>query len=289
MTKRRLNEKGHCMEEKQDRAEMANNQNQRIQDNLKRIKNRIVVFSGKGGVGKTTVAVNLAYSLVQSKCKVGLLDADITGPNVPKMIGLEGFPWVDGEKRNIVPQEKDGVIVISMAPMIPGDAPVIWRGPLRSGAITQFLSDVVWGDLDFLLADLPPGTGDEVLTTAQRMQPQMAIVVTTPQEVSLLDCRRAVNMAKKLNIPHIGVVENMSGLICPHCSREIDVFGSGGGETMAGQMGATFLGSVPMDLEAREGSDAGTPIVLANEKSKSSLAFLNISGIIQQILSEKTE
>lgn len=263
-----------------DKAKQMEGQNQRIEETLKKIKIRIVVFSGKGGVGKTTVAVNLAYSFVHRKFKVGLLDADITGPNVPKMIGLGGFPWVDSEKKNIMPQEKEGLQVISIAPMIPDDQPVIWRGPLRSGAITQFLSDVVWGDLDFLLADLPPGTGDEVLTTAQRMLPQMAIIVTTPQEISLIDCRRAVNMAKKLNIQKIGVVENMSGLICPHCKKEIDIFGIGGGEKMAQEMGSVFLGRIPMEMETREGGDTGMPIVLTNRESKTTQAFETIADNI---------
>jgi Mrp family chromosome partitioning ATPase len=274
------------MSQTNDRNKQLEEQNQRIETTLKKIKHRIVVFSGKGGVGKTTVAVNLSYALVKKKLSVGLLDADITGPNVPKMIGLEGFPGVDADTKTIAPQEKNGLNVISIAPLIPADAPVIWRGPLRSGAITQFLSDVVWGDLDFLLADLPPGTGDEVLTTAQRMQPQMAIVVTTPQEISLTDCRRAVNMAKKLNIPIIGVVENMSGLICPHCDKEIDIFGTGGGEKMADAMGAVFLGRIPMEMETRKGGDEGSPIVLADEKSKTAQAFSTIAVNVVKLFDE---
>ncbi len=269
-----------------DRTRQMQEQSQRIDETLKKIKHRIVVFSGKGGVGKTTVAVNLSYSLVQQKFKVGLLDADITGPNVPKMIGLDGVPWVDSENKNIMPQEKNGLQVISIAPMIPGDQPVIWRGPLRSGAITQFLSDVVWGDLDFLIADLPPGTGDEVLTTAQKMLPQMAIVVTTPQEISLTDCRRAVNMAKKLNIPKIGVVENMSGLVCPHCEKEIDLFDTGGGEKMASEMGVPFLGRIPIEVATRKAGDSGTPIVLTDPKSSSSKAFGIIAKNVSALFSD---
>ncbi|MFH1941071.1 MAG: Mrp/NBP35 family ATP-binding protein [bacterium] len=272
-----------------DRTKTMEEQNRRIEETLKRIKHRIVVFSGKGGVGKTTVAVNLAYSLLQQKLKVGLLDADITGPNVPKMIGLEGFPWIDSDKKNMLPQMKEGLQVISIAPLIPSDQPVIWRGPLRSGAITQFLSDVVWGELDFLLADLPPGTGDEVLTTAQKMLPQMAIVVTTPQEVSLIDCRRAVNMAKKLNIPIVGVVENMAGLICPHCAKEIDIFGSGGGEKMANEMGVVFLGRIPMEVETREDSDHGMPIVLSRKESKTTQAFNTIAQNVITLFNQQTK
>jgi len=269
-----------------DRARQMQEQSQRIDETLKKIKHRIVVFSGKGGVGKTTVAVNLSYTLVQQKYKVGLLDADITGPNVPKMIGLDGVPWVDSENKSIMPQEKNGLQVISIAPMIPVDQPVIWRGPLRSGAITQFLSDVVWGDLDFLVADLPPGTGDEVLTTAQKMLPQMAIVVTTPQEISLTDCRRAVNMAKKLNIPKTGVVENMSGLVCPHCEKEIDLFDTGGGEKMASEMGVAFLGRIPIEIAIRKAGDSGAPIVLTDPKSSSSKAFGTIAKNVSAFFSE---
>jgi len=269
-----------------DRTRQMQEQSQRIEETLKKIRNRIVVFSGKGGVGKTTVAVNLSYALLQQKYKVGLLDADITGPNVPKMIGLEGFPWIDSEKKNILAQEKNGLQVISIAPMIPHDQPVIWRGPLRSGAITQFLSDVVWGDLDFLVADLPPGTGDEVLTTAQKMLPQMAIVVTTPQEISLTDCRRAVNMAKKLTIPKIGVVENMSGLVCPHCKKEIALFDTGGGEKMASEMGVPFLGRIPIEIETRKSGDTGKPIVLTDPKSSTSQAFGTIAKNVSALFSE---
>lgn len=270
-----------------DRTKQIQEQDKRIDETLKKIKHRIVIFSGKGGVGKTTVAVNLAYTLVKQHRQVGLLDADITGPNVPKMVGAELSPVVDERSRQIIPQIKEGLRVISIAPMIPNDQPVIWRGPLRSGAITQFLSDVVWGDLDFLLADLPPGTGDEVLTTAQKMLPQMAIVVTTPQEVSLIDCRRAVNMAKKLNIPIIGVVENMAGLICPHCDKEIDVFGTGGGENMARQMGTEFLGRIPMELETRRAGDSGTPVVLNNPESKTSEAFTHIAKRVEILLKKQ--
>jgi len=267
-----------------DRAMQMQEQDNRIQKTLEQISHKIVVFSGKGGVGKTTVAVNLSYALIANSQKVGLLDADITGPNVPKMVGLKGFPTVDPENKNIHPQEKEGLYVISMAGMIPADAPVIWRGPIRSGAITQFLSDVVWGKLDYLLADLPPGTGDEVLTTAQKMAPDVAIVVTTPQEVAITDCRRAVNMAKKLNIKHTGVVENMAGLICPHCGKEIDLFGRGGGEKMADEMGAVFLGRIPMDLETRSGGDMGNPVVVAHPDSPVSEAFITIADNVRKLL-----
>jgi Mrp family chromosome partitioning ATPase len=258
-------------------------QDKRIQENLNVIKNRLVVFSGKGGVGKSTVAVNLAYTLIQREMQVGLLDADITGPNIPQMVGASGQPEMFGD-RQLLPQVKDKLRVMSIAPMIPHDQPVIWRGPLRSGTISQFLADVFWNELDILIADLPPGTGDEVLTVSQKMLPGMAIIVTTPQEVSLLDCRRAVNMAKKLNIPKIAVVENMSGLICPSCGEEIDFFGSGGGEEMAKSMEVSFLGRIPMEKISRECGDAGTPVVLKYPESKTARAFAKIAQNVIELL-----
>jgi len=269
----------------QDRMREMQEREQRIQQNLEQIRHRIVVFSGKGGVGKTTVAVNLSYVLVRRGFQVGLLDADITGPNVPKMIGLDGTFWSNGTQFR--PLEKEGLKVVSIAPLVPKDSPVIWRGPLRSVALAQFLGDVIWGRLDFLVADLPPGTGDEVLTSAQKMHPQMAIVVTTPQEMSLIDCRRAVNMAKQLNIPKVGVVENMSGLRCPHCGAEIDLFGTGGGERMAKQMGAILLGKVPIDVETRKGGDKGLPAVLFNPEGDAASAFFQIAKRVIQLVLDK--
>jgi len=258
-------------------------QDKRIEKNLEIIRNRIFVFSGKGGVGKSTVAVNIAYSLLKAKLKVGLLDADITGPNIPQMVGLSGMPEMM-DHHQILPQIKEDLRVISIAPLIPKDQPVIWRGPLRSGTISQFLADVVWNELDVLVTDLPPGTGDEVLTVSQKMHPQLAIVVTTPQEVSLLDCRRAVNMAKKLNIPKIAVVENMSGLICPKCGEEIDFFGTGGGEKMAKENEVAFLGRIPMEKIGRECGDAGTPVMLKYPESKTARAFAMIARNVIELL-----
>jgi len=269
---------------------MANKTEQQAQDKVAaqiaetvgRIKNRIVVFSGKGGVGKTTVAVNLAYALVNQGKTVGLLDADITGPNVPQMVGLKVAAQTEGGR--IIPHEKDGVKFVSLASMIPPGIPIIWRGPLRSKAIDQLIGEVNWGDLDVLIADLPPGTGDEVLTITQRTAPQLAIVVTTPQEVSLIDARRAANMAKKMEVPKIGMVENMSGLICPHCGERIDLFGRGGGARITTELEVDFLGEVPIDPKAREGGDTGTPIVLTNPDAQMSKAFFAIAAKVQEVL-----
>ena len=251
-----------------------------LQQTLERIGYRIVVFSGKGGVGKTTVAVNLACSLALGGIRVGLLDADITGPNVPQMIGIDEPPRADGER--LLPHERFGVRVVSLASMLPAGAPVIWRGPMRSKALEQLLGETDWGNLDVLIADLPPGTGDEVLTIAQRTSPQMAIVVTTPQEVALLDARRAIGFARKLDVPRIGIVENMSGLVCPHCGDTIDLFGVGGGRREASAQRVEFLGSVPIDQAAREGGDAGRPVVLAHPASPVATAFVGIASDIQR-------
>lgn len=269
----------------EERMKLMQEQERRIKEAVGQIEQRIVVFSGKGGVGKTTVAVNLTYALAKHGNKVGLLDADITGPNVPQMIGLREIPGATEDGR-IVPSEKDGVKVISLATLIPPGSPVIWRGPMRSKALDQFLGDVLWGELDFLVADLPPGTGDEVMTIAQRMEPQVALVVTTPQEMSLIDSRRAINMAKKMGIARIGVVENMSGFRCPECGHQIDLFGSGGGERAARQLNVHFLGKLPINLEARAGADEGKPVVLADEQADISQALLEVAAAVVKLAEE---
>jgi ATP-binding protein involved in chromosome partitioning len=238
---------------------------------VEKIPLRVVVFSGKGGVGKTTVAVNLAYSLVRLHRKVGLLDADITGPNVLQMAGVT--EPARGTEDQIVPHEQQGLKIVSLASMLPAGSPVIWRGPMRSKVIEQFLTDTQWGDLDVLIVDLPPGTGDEVLTISQRIAPQVAVVVTTPQEVARMDARRAANFAKKLGIPHIGLVENMSGFSCPHCGEHIDLFGSGTTAQEARDLGIEHYGLIPMDVEAPVESDAGTPLVLHRPESPMSDAI----------------
>jgi len=256
-----------------------------IQENVSKIKHRIAVFSGKGGVGKTTVSVNLAYGLQTEGFKTGILDADITGPNVPKMLGVDNELIVLGSK--MIPFEKYGAKMISIASLFQPGQPVIWRGPMRSKAINQFLADVEWGELDYLIADLPPGTGDEILTISQEMKPECAVIVTTPQEVSVIDAERAINMAKKLEIPLIGVVENMSGFVCPRCSAVINIFGEGGGKKLADKYEVPFLGSIPIDIDARILGDKGIPIVLEKPNSEVSKSFFSITNLIQDLLSKR--
>jgi ATP-binding protein involved in chromosome partitioning len=239
------------------------------------VKNVIAVGAGKGGVGKTTVAVNLAIALAKCGSRVGLLDGDIYGPNIPMMLGLNAQLTTDGKQ--IVPAEKYGVQVVSIGFMTNDDAPIIWRGPMLHGAIQQFFREVAWKDLDYLIVDMPPGTGDVALSLSQTVPVVGAIVVTTPQQVSLADSRRAVRMYQKLNIPPIGVVENMSYYSCPNCHHEADIFGHGGGEGLATDMQVPFLGRLPVYQPIREGSDRGIPLVIAEPSSPAAKAFLTVA------------
>ncbi|PZR60201.1 MAG: chromosome partitioning protein [Chloroflexi bacterium] len=223
------------------------------------VRNTIAVASGKGGVGKTTVAVNLAVSLARDGARVGLLDADITGPNVPLMMGTTGA-HVTGVGGRVNPVVSHGVQMMSIQYFLTGDAPVIWRGPLIHSAIQQFLRDVEWGELDYLIIDLPPGTGDAALSLSQLIPLSGAVVVTTPQEVSLADARKAIGMFNKVNVRTFGVVENMSGFICPNCREEHDIFGSGGGAKIARELELEVLGRIPLEPAVRTGGDAGVPI-----------------------------
>jgi ATP-binding protein involved in chromosome partitioning len=239
------------------------------------VKNVIAVGAGKGGVGKTTVAVNLALALARCGSRVGLLDGDIYGPNVPIMLGLQTQLTTDGKQ--IVPAEKYGVQVVSIGFMTQDDAPIIWRGPMLHGAVQQFFREVAWKDLDYLIVDMPPGTGDVALSLSQTVPVVGAIVVTTPQQVSLADSRRAIRMYQKLNIPPIGIVENMSYYTCTNCHHEADIFGHGGGEKLAADMSVPFLGRLPVYQPIREGSDTGVPLVIAEPASAAAKAFLTVA------------
>jgi ATP-binding protein involved in chromosome partitioning len=236
------------------------------------VKNIVAVGAGKGGVGKTTLAVNLAAALSALGSRVGIIDGDIYGPNVPIMLGVKGQLESDGEK--IVPAEKFGIKVVSMGFLAADDSPVIWRGPMLHSVVKQFFHDVRWGELDYLVIDMPPGTGDVALSLSQTVPVAGAVVVTTPQEVSLSDSRRAVRMYQKLNIPVLGLIENMSYFVCPSCRHESDIFGRGGGERTATEMDVPFLGRIPIYEPIRQGSDTGHPLVIAEPDSPISLAFI---------------
>jgi ATP-binding protein involved in chromosome partitioning len=236
------------------------------------VKNIIAVGAGKGGVGKTTVAVNLAIALAKCGSKVGIIDGDIYGPNVPIMLGMKTQLTTDGQK--IVPAEKYGLQVISMGFLTGDDAPIIWRGPMLHGALQQFFREVRWVALDYLVIDLPPGTGDVALSLSQTVPVAGAIVVTTPQQVSLADTRRAVAMYKKLNIPPLGIVENMSYFVCTSCGHEADIFGRGGGEQMAADLNIPFIGRIPIYQPIREGSDTGVPLMISEPESPAARAFM---------------
>jgi len=240
------------------------------------VKNVIAVGAGKGGVGKTTVAVNLALALARCGSRVGILDGDIYGPNVPIMLGLTNTQLTTDGKQ-IVPAEKHGVQVVSMGFLTSDDAPVIWRGPMLHGAIQQFFREVAWKDLDYLIVDMPPGTGDVALSLSQTVTVVGSIVVTTPQKVSLADSLRAIKMYQKLNIPAIGIVENMSYYACPNCHHEADIFGHGGGERLATQLDVPFLGRLPIYQPIREGSDTGVPIVVSEPGSVAGRAFMTVA------------
>lgn len=258
-------------------------EDKRMAATLARIKNRLLVFSGKGGVGKTTVAANLAVVLAQKGMDVGLLDVDIHGPNLAKMLGVEGRRMSAlGENRIIPVSLNNNLKLVSMSFLLASpDLAVIWRGPLKMHAIRQFLSDVEWGDLDWLVVDSPPGTGDEPLSVAQLIPATGAIIVTTPQEVSLLDSRKAISFAKKLNLRVVGIIENMSGLMCPHCGERIDLFKEGGGERAAKELGVPFLGRIPINPNIVEAGDIGKPFVLSHPESEASKAF---KQIVERIL-----
>ena len=251
-----------------------------IAEKMGNIKNKFLVISGKGGVGKTSVTVNLASTLASQGFKVGILDADIHGPNIPKMLGVEDRKPLAGEGNSILPIAiKDNLRVMSIAFFLNNtkDA-IVWRGPMKHNMLKQFLGEVSWGELDYLIIDLPPGTGDEALSIAHLMKDvDAAVIVTTPQEVALLDSRKSISFCREIKIPIIGVVENMSGLICPHCKEEIDLFKTGGGEKIAAEMKIPFLGRIPLDPEMVICSDEGSAFVDNHPDSIAAKAFLKIA------------
>jgi ATP-binding protein involved in chromosome partitioning len=243
------------------------------------VKNIIAVASGKGGVGKSTVSVNLAVALAQAGASVGLLDADITGPNIPLMLGLEGQPTASPNNK-ITPLERYGVKAISIQFFVPEGQPIVWRGPLVGGAIQQFLRDVDWGELDYLVIDLPPGTSDAQLTLAQAVPISGAVLVTTPQEVSLADVGKALAMFQRMSVPVLGLVENMTAFVCPHCNEVTELFGRGGGERFAAAHDLEYLGGIPLDITVRQGGDVGVPAVAQREPGPAARAMTSIAQAV---------
>ncbi len=268
-------------------------QDRKIKKKLGQIENKIMVMSGKGGVGKSTVSINLAIGLSLQNFYVGLLDVDLHGPNVPKMLGVE---------RGELQRRPDGTVgpvyyspnlkFMSVEPLLPEkDSAVMWRGPLKMSAIRQFIYDIEWGKLDYLVIDAPPGTGDEQMTVAQTIPDAYAVVVTTPQEVSLLDVKKSINFCKQVDMPILGIVENMSGMICPHCGKAIDVFKRGGGQRLSEETGIPFLGRIPVDPRIVTTGDAGKPILAMYPNSHTAEAFekvmQNVINATQMMAAQK--
>jgi ATP-binding protein involved in chromosome partitioning len=262
-----------------------------LKERMQHIRHRIMVMSGKGGVGKSTVAVNLAMGLALEGNRVGILDADLHGPNIPKMLGLEREQILASPEGMIPPEIPPGVKVLSMGFLLGDpDSPVVWRGPLKHGVIRQFLAEAAWGELDYLVVDLPPGTGDEPLSVAQTIKGDAgSVIVTTPQEVALLDSRKAVTFSRLLEIPVLGIVENMSGFQCPHCGRAIDLFKTGGGEKAARELGVPFLGRIPIDPEIVTACDEGKPFVFSVNGSAALQSFMDIAQKIASAMPKQRE
>ena len=248
------------------------------------VKHTIAVSSGKGGVGKSTVAVNLALALQGDGAEVGIVDVDVYGPNIPMMIGARGRPAMVANR--IVPVQAYGVKVMSIGFFVKEGDPVVWRGPMIHSAVQQFLKDVEWGPLDYLVFDMPPGTGDAQLSLSQTLPLSGAVMVTTPQDVSLLDVRKGLQMFRKMNVPILGIVENMAGFACPHCGHGTAIFGEGGGEKLSMEFDVPVLGSIPIDLETRVGGDTGEPIVVARPSSPQAEAFRRVAAGVRGRLAE---
>jgi len=250
------------------------------------IQHIIAVASGKGGVGKSTTAVNLALALSGLGLKVGLLDADIYGPSIPRLLAISGKPDTTPEKK-LNPMQKFGLKVMSMGFVVAEDTPMIWRGPMVMSAITQLLREVDWGQLDVLVCDLPPGTGDAQLTMAQSVPLSGAVIVSTPQDIALIDARKGLNMFRKVDVPVLGIVENMSYFVCPHCNGRTDIFAHGGARLEAEKMQTAFLGEIPLDIQIRQTSDAGTPIVASQPESPHSAAYRAVAEQVWRQLNDQ--
>ncbi len=249
-----------------------------IENLLPQVKNVIAVASGKGGVGKSTVAANLAAALAQTGAKVGLLDADIYGPSMGLMLGVTERPKVNEAEQKMYPVKAHGIEVMSLGFLLDPDTPVIWRGPMVMKALEQLLKDVAWPELDYMIVDLPPGTGDAQLTLTQKVPLSGAVIVTTPNEVALIDARKGLAMFQKVNVPVLGIVENMSWFVCPHCQGVSDIFSRGGGERTARETGVPFLGEIPLEPSVRMAGDGGRPVVLASPTSPVAGAFKELAG-----------
>jgi len=254
-----------------------------VKDALGKIKNKIIVMSGKGGVGKTSTSVNLAIALANAGHRVGIMDVDLHGPDVPRMLGLEGMPELNSNNKLSPMKYSQNLSAISIESFTPGkDDAIIWRGPLKFAAIRQFIGDVDWGELDFLVIDSPPGTGDEPLTVAQIIGDAKAVIVTTPQEVALADVRKSINFCRTVRMEIFGLIENMSGLSCPHCGEMIDLFGSGGGERTAREAGIRFLGSIPFDPRVVACGDSGACYLETHTASAVTKAFVSVAEAVAE-------
>jgi Mrp family chromosome partitioning ATPase len=256
-----------------------------VKTSLEKIKRKLIVMSGKGGVGKSSTAVNLSMALAQLGAKVGLMDVDLHGPDVPRMLGLSGVPDMNAESKLVPLRFNDNLSAVSVESLTEGkDDAIIWRGPVKYSVIQQFLGQVAWGDLDFLIIDAPPGTGDEPLTVAQTIREAQAVIVTTPQRVSLADVRKSINFCKTVQMEIYGLVENMSGLVCPHCNCKLELFGSGGGEKTAMQMQVPFLGHIPFDPEMVSCTDAGLAYLEKYPDSPVTKTYLSIAEKLKESL-----
>ena len=272
----------------ESKREMMDEREENIRKNMEKIKHKIVIISGKGGVGKTTVAVNLAMSLASVGLRVGLLDVDITGPNVNKMLGIspEVRPRVDPDAKKFYPVNGPlNIKVMSMAFLTQdSDTPVIWRGPMKMGAVRQFLGDAVWGELDYLICDLPPGTSDETLDILQLIPDENVIVISTPQEVAVMDARKTIAMSKTMQRNVLGIIENMSGFKCPHCNEYIDLYPPGGAEKASKDFNITLLGKIPFEIQVGQQGDQGLPFVLKYPEGNSTKAFKQVVDQIRKLL-----